>query len=373
MYRRSGTEMRVLILAPIGRDARLLAGTLEALGIEAAVVADAEALLRMLPEGVGSAIIAEEALRPASIQKLAEWVAAQPPWSDTPFLVLTSGGRPTRESHQRAEELQVLGNLTLIERPARPETVQSFIRAALRARMRQYEIRSRQEALLQANSDLEQFAHSASHDLREPLRSIGIYSELLSRNYANALDRKGVEFLGLILSAAKRMDSLLADLLAYAQVSSAAGETVEHVQAARPLEAALENLGGAIRESGADIHAGEMPVVRMRESHLAQLFQNLIGNAIKYRKEDDRLRIDLSATRAEGYWIFSVADNGIGIPPAHKENIFGIFKRLHTNGKYPGTGMGLAICQRIVERYGGRIWVESEPGRGSRFSFTVPE
>lgn len=373
MYRRSGTEMRVLILAPIGRDARLLAGTLESLGVDATIASNVEELLQMLPEGMGAAILAEEALNMGSIRKLAEWVEAQPPWSDAPFLVLTSSGRPTRESHQRAEELQALGNLTFIERPARPETVQSSIRTALRARMRQYEIRSRQEALLQANSDLEQFAHSASHDLREPLRSIGIYSEFLARNHANSLDEKGVEFLGLILSAAKRMDSLLADLLAYAHVSSAAEETVEHVQAARPLEAALENLGGAIQESGADIKAGEMPVVRMRESHLAQIFQNLIGNAIKYRKEGDGLRIDLSAVKAEGYWIFCVADNGIGIPPAHKENIFGIFKRLHTNGKYPGTGMGLAICQRIVERYGGRIWVESEPGRGARFSFTVPE
>ena len=373
MYRRSGTEMRVLILAPIGRDARLLAGTLEGMGIETAIAPDAEALLHMLPEGMGSAIIAEEALKPGSIQKLAQWVDAQPPWSDAPFVVLTSSGRPTRESHDRAEELQALGNLTFIERPARPDTVRSSVRTALRARMRQYEIRSRQEALLRANSDLEQFAHSASHDLREPLRSIGIYSELLLRDYANSVDKRGVEFLGLILSAAKRMDALLGDLLSYAHVSSFAAETVEHVEAAKPLEAALENLGVAIRESGAQIVTGEMPVVRMHESHLAQIFQNLIGNAIKYRKEDDRLRIDLSAARAEGYWIFNVADNGIGIPLAQKENIFGIFKRLHTNGKYPGTGMGLAICQRIVERYGGRIWVESEPGKGSQFSFTVPE
>jgi signal transduction histidine kinase len=372
MFRRSGTEMRVIILAPIGRDARLLAGTLAALEIETSIAPDSKGLLDMLPEGVGSAIIAEEALTRESIQALAGWLESQPPWSDAPFIVLTSSGRPTRESHHRAQELQAIGNFTLIERPVRPETVQSSVRAALRARMRQYEIRSRQEALLRANADLEQFAHSASHDLREPLRSIGVYSELLSRNYRGLLDQKGIEFLGFIQSAAKRMDTLLSDLLSYAHASSFAEETCEPVQATRPLEAALSNLAGAIQESDAQITIGEMPVVRMHESHLSQVFQNLIGNAIKYRKEHDRLLIELSASRAGGHWIFSIADNGIGVPSAYKETIFGIFKRLHTNSKYSGTGMGLAICQRIVERYRGRIWVESEPGQGSKFFFTIP-
>jgi len=364
--------MRVIILAPIGRDARLLAGTLAAMKIETTIAPDSKALLDMLPEGVGSAIIAEEALTTESIQALAGWLESQPPWSDTPFIVLTSSGRPTRESHHRAQELQGIGNFTLIERPVRPETVLSSVRAALQARMRQYEIRSRQEALLQANADLEQFAHSASHDLREPLRSIGIYSELLSRNYGVLLDERGIEFLGFIQSAAKRMDALLSDLLSYAHASSFAEETFEPVQAIRPLEAALNNLAGAIQESDAQITIGEMPVVRMHESHLSQIFQNLIGNAIKYRNEDARLCIQLSARKAEGHWIFSIADNGIGVPPAYKEAIFGIFKRLHTSGKYSGTGMGLAICQRIVERYRGRIWVESEPGQGSKFFFTIP-
>jgi signal transduction histidine kinase len=373
MFRRSGTEMRVLILAPIGRDARLLAGTLGALGIECANAPDAKALSAMLPDGIGAAIIAEEGLTRGSIAELAGWVAAQPPWSDTPFIVLTSAGRPTLESHRRAQELQALGNLTLIERPVRPETIQSSIRTALRARMRQYEIRSRQEALLRANADLEQFAHSASHDLREPLRTIGVYSELLSRDYGGLLDRKGSEFLRLINSSAKRMDGLLSDLLSYAHVSSFAGETVDRTEAARALETAMENLAVAIHESSAQITIGDMPAVRMHASHLAQVFQNLIGNAIKYRRDEDGLRIELFARRAEGYWIFTVADNGIGVPAAHKETIFGIFKRLHSNGKYPGNGMGLAICQRIVERYGGRIWVESEPGQGAQFSFTVPE
>jgi signal transduction histidine kinase len=372
MFRRSPVEMRVLILAPIGRDAALLAGTLAAMETETAIVLNAEALLELLRAGAGSVIIAEEALAYEHIEALGRWLSAQPPWSDMPFIVLTSGGKATRENHRRAQELQTLGNFTLIERPVRPETIQSSVRAALRARMRQYEIRSRQEALLQANADLEQFAYSASHDLREPLRSIAIYSELLEREYASLLDEKGEEFLGLVRAGAVRMDALLTDLLCYAHASSISEDTLEPVEAIRPLEAALENLGGAIRESGAQIVIADMPVVRMRESHLSQVFQNLLGNAIKYRKEDDRLVIRVTARRVETHWSFNVADNGIGVPAEYRETIFGIFKRLHANNKYSGTGMGLAICQRIVERYQGRIWVESEPGIGSTFIFTVP-
>ena len=373
MFLRSAFEMRVVILAPVGRDAALLAGTLAGMQIETAISCDVTSLLQMLGEGVGAAMIADEALTPALGSALADWLAEQPPWSDTPVIVLTSGGRPTQASQSRARHLQSLGNLTLIERPVRPETVQSSVQAALRARMRQYEIRSRQEALMQANADLEQFAHSASHDLREPLRSIGIYSDLIARNYGEALDDRGKEFLSLIQTGAKRMDSLLTDLLSYAHASSIAEETLEPIDARRPLDAALESLAGAIRESDATISVDEMPAVKMHQSHLSQVFPNLIGNAIKYRREDGRLRVEVSAKPAEnGLWVFRVEDNGIGVPFAYKETIFGIFKRLHTTSKYSGTGMGLAICKRIVERYRGRIWVESEPGQGSSFFFTVP-
>jgi len=238
--------------------------------------------------------------------------------------------------------------------------------------MRQYEVRNRQEALLQANADLEQFAHSASHDLREPLRSIGIASDLLAREFAdNVPDRTG-ELLQLIRGGVARMDALLGDLLSYAHASSITEEHLPPVAALRSVEVALENLTAAIRESGANITVGELPEVRVRESHLAQVFQNLLGNAIKYRRDDQAPAIEVLARKADSYWHFTVADNGIGIPAAYQEAIFGIFKRLHTNSKYSGTGMGLAICKRIVERYRGSIWVESEPGQGSRFSFRIP-
>lgn len=371
MFRRNAREMRVLILAPVGRDASLLASTLTPQA-EVAIAANVSGLLQMLADGVGVAIVAEEALNENAIASLGEWVAQQPPWSDTPFITLTWSGMPTRESHQKAKDLEQLGNIVLIERPVRPDTIVSSVRTALRARMRQYEIRSRQEALIQANADLEQFAHAASHDLREPLRTISIYSELLSREYASKLDERGSEFLTYIHSAAVRMNSLLHDLLAYSHASSIAEEDFEPISASRPLEAAMENLAAAIRESEATITIGELPKVKIRESHLSQIFQNLIGNAIKYQNENTRPMIDLSVHENNGRWVFTVADNGIGVPPAYKESIFGIFKRLHTASKYSGTGMGLAICKRIVERYRGTIWVESEPGKGSRFHFSLP-
>jgi signal transduction histidine kinase len=371
MYRRSDIEMRVCILAPVGRDSRLLADTLTSLKIDSAASDNAETLVHQLAEGAGAAIVAEEALSVERIKILAEWVSSQPPWSDLPFIILTYGGKPTPGSKRRARQFEILGNFTLLERPVRPETVQSSVRAALRARMRQYEMRRRQEELIQANADLEQFAHSASHDLREPIRSISVYGELLAKQYGKSLDDRGAEFLGHMQTAVRRMDALLADLLSYAHASSIPDQPPEPVCAAEPLKVALENLAGAIQESGAKITVGEMPAVRMRESHLEQLFQNLVGNAIKYRK-DEPLHVCLAATRQERFWLFHVEDNGIGIPAEYKETIFGIFKRLHTNNTYSGTGMGLAICQRIVERYRGRIWVESEPGRGATFLFTIP-
>jgi signal transduction histidine kinase len=373
MYRRSAVEMRVFILAPIGRDAALLSDTLAARQIDTGIAADRKDFLQMLAEGAGCAIITDEALTADTIPALTQWLASQPNWSDPPFIILTAGGSATRESHHRAQEIQMLGNCTLIERPARPDTIQSAVRSALRARMRQYEIRSRQEELLQANADLEQFAHSASHDLKEPIRSIGIYSELLAKDEKAVVDEKGREFLELIRSSARRMDELLSDLLAYAHASTIAEEAFEPAEAQHAVTAALENLSGAIRESDADITIGDLPRVRMRETHLSQIFQNLIGNAIKYRCKDNRLTIAISAEKTGRHWTFRVADNGIGIAPQYRETIFGIFKRLHSNREYSGTGMGLAICQRIVERYQGRIWVEPELRKGSTFLFTVPE
>jgi PAS domain S-box-containing protein len=228
-----------------------------------------------------------------------------------------------------------------------------------------------QDDLRRANYDLEQFAFSASHDLQEPLRSIKIYSELLSRRHADLINEEAKTFLTFVQQGATRMEMLVRDLLTYTQ-ASAVEHTDAMVDANDAFETALANLAGAISETGANITADSLPTVAVHKLHLQQLFQNIISNAIKYRSPDRLAAVRIVAKRQYGFWAFAISDNGIGIDPQYKENIFGLFKRLHTTDQYSGTGIGLALCRRIVDRYGGRIWVDSEPGQGSTFRFTLP-
>ena len=230
--------------------------------------------------------------------------------------------------------------------------------------------RSEQE-LRHANQNLEQFAYSVSHDLREPVRSIHIYSELLAMRCRGKLDEEATRCLDYLQSGAGRLESLVQDLLAYTQ-ASLIEMTEEHVDANQCLAAALANLAAAIGESGAQIETAPLPPVPVSATHLEQLFQNLIGNAIKYCRSDTAPAISIAAERQKEGWLLSVRDNGIGIAREHQDQVFGLFKRLHSRKEYSGSGLGLAICRRIVERYDGRIWVESEPGQGSTFYFTLP-
>jgi PAS domain S-box-containing protein len=238
-------------------------------------------------------------------------------------------------------------------------------------RVRQEEaLREANAALQRANADLQQFAYSASHDLQEPLRMVTIYSELLQEQFGNKLGSTGEEYLGYTVKGAMRIGSLLRDLRTYMQVSMTEEEPKEDVDAGAALEKALANLEIAVNDSGASISHTALPRVGMHEFQLAQVFQNLIGNAIRYRRDLPPC-VHIAAERQGDAWLFSVKDNGIGIEPQYKEQVFGIFKRLHSTAD-SGTGMGLAICQRIIERAGGRIWVESELGSGSTFYFTIP-
>jgi PAS domain S-box-containing protein len=230
-----------------------------------------------------------------------------------------------------------------------------------------------EDELRRVNQDLEQFAFSASHDLQEPLRGIRIYSELLTKRYSGNLDEEALEFLGYVSNGAARAEMLVRDLLAYTKISKFDKAPAEETDANEALASTLANLAGSIAETGAQITSDPLPPVRVHATHLQQLFQNLIGNAIKYRSRERTPAVHITAERQKGYCTFAVSDNGIGIEPKYKESVFGMFKRLHTNDEYAGTGIGLAICQRIVERYQGRIWVESEPGQGSTFRFMLPE
>jgi PAS domain S-box-containing protein len=234
-----------------------------------------------------------------------------------------------------------------------------------------HEQKEREEELRQANEDLQQFAYSASHDLQEPIRNVAVYSEIVAKRYNDLLDADGRQFLGFLTEGGRRLATLINDLLTYTRVGVIDGNMTP-VDSSTALQHALSSLAEAIRENGATVTCDTLPQVYMSESHLQQVFQNLIGNALKYRTADPP-QIHISAARLGTAWRFSVKDNGIGIDPHYKEVIFGVFKRLHRDQKYSGTGIGLAICQRVVERYGGRIWVESSPGQGATFFFTVPE
>jgi len=231
-------------------------------------------------------------------------------------------------------------------------------------------LRRSNEELSLVNEDLSQFARSASHDLREPLRMISIYTQLLGRKLKDQLDVEAQEYLHYVLSGARRMEDLIRDLLTFTQVSSVGEGPAPPIDAGEALQSALSNLAAAIEDAGASITYSSLPSVRIPRVHLTQLFQNLIGNAVKYKSTAPHIRIDVE--RCQDQWRFSVQDNGIGIAEHHREQIFGLFKRLHPQSEYSGTGLGLAICQRIIQRAGGRIWVESEPGQGSTFFFTLP-
>jgi len=232
------------------------------------------------------------------------------------------------------------------------------------------ELRVANRALARANEDLNQFAFAASHDLQEPLRMITSYSQLLMKGYRGQLDGEAATCIEFITEGTKRMRELLADLLAYTQVTGDGQEVVAPVDLNDVFHAAVENCKAAIDEAKASVTSDRLPAVQGYEPHFVQLFQNLVSNALKYRSEQPP-RIHVSAAMQNSLWRIAVNDNGIGIAPEYHRQIFGVFKRLH--GKViPGTGIGLAICQRVVERYGGQIWVESQVGQGATFEFTLP-
>jgi len=201
---------------------------------------------------------------------------------------------------------------------------------------------------------------------------IGSYTQLLERRYSDKLDADAREFMGFIVDGATRMKQLIEDLLAYSRVGTR-GKELRAIAAQEALDRALVNLRAAIESSDAQITHDALPRVNADDTQLIQLFQNLIGNAIKFRKKDETLRIHVGVKEEKDEWRFSISDNGIGIERQYFERIFMVFQRLHTRDEYPGTGIGLAICKKVVDRHGGRIWVESVQGKGSTFVFTLPK
>jgi light-regulated signal transduction histidine kinase (bacteriophytochrome) len=224
--------------------------------------------------------------------------------------------------------------------------------------------------LVRSNKELEQFAYVSSHDLQEPLRMVASFTELLAKRYQDKLDKEANEFIAYAVEGARRMQALIEDLLVYSRVTTRAHPFSE-VNAESALDETLANLKLTIDENRVQVTRDALPMVFADHAQLIQLFQNLLANAIKFKGERAP-QIHISCQEKAKEWEFCLRDNGIGIAKGDYERIFVIFQRLHTRGEYPGTGVGLAVCKKIVERHGGRIWVESEFGKGSAFYFTLP-
>jgi signal transduction histidine kinase len=262
-----------------------------------------------------------------------------------------------RRVQERTSELQKSNKLLGIEVEERRQAEASLM--------------LRSEELARSNTELEQFAYVASHDLQEPLRMVASYVQLIEKRYQDKLDSDGREFIEFAVDGAKRMQVLIEDLLAYSRITTRA-EPFQSTDCEEVLEVVTDNLQMTIQESGARITHSSLPTVMGDVTQLRQLFQNLISNAIKFRG-DTAPEVHVDVEPQEDSWLISVQDNGIGIETQHLDRIFLLFQRLHGRGSYPGTGLGLAICRKIVERHGGTIWAESEPGTGTKFSFTIPK
>jgi light-regulated signal transduction histidine kinase (bacteriophytochrome) len=284
-----------------------------------------------------------------------------------PMIVLT--GQGDRLIDMRAMEVGAADYI--VKGKIDAATLERAIRYALERGRLLGELNRQKDELARSNAELQQFAYVASHDLQEPLRMVSSYLQLIQRRYGGKLGSDADEFIAFAVDGANRMRNLINDLLTYSRVGTRAKD-FRATSTEEALRLGLANLKVAIEESGAKVTYDKMPDVVADDSQLVQLFQNLVGNAIKFRG-DKAPEVHVVAQPNGRECVFGVRDNGIGIDPKHTERIFQVFQRLHDRTQYPGTGIGLSICKKIVERHGGRIWVESAPGQGATFWFSVPQ
>jgi len=261
----------------------------------------------------------------------------------------------------------------LVKGQVESKLLERSIKYSIERKKAEKELKETVEELKRSNDELQQFAYITSHDLQEPLRTIASYTQLIERRYRDKLDDNADEFFDFIVEAAVRMKDMIQGLLYYSRVGTRGGEFMS-TNTEKLLETVLSNLNAAIEENDAVITHDALPAVVVDEGQFIQLFQNIISNSIKFRKGNTSPKVHISVYKDENMneYVFAIADNGIGIEPQYFDRIFEVFKRLHTRVEYEGTGIGLSISKRIIERHGGRMWVESEPGVGSVFYFTLP-
>jgi light-regulated signal transduction histidine kinase (bacteriophytochrome) len=277
-----------------------------------------------------------------------------------PDLILTDDNLGQWRGMEALEILRQMGLKipTILDRLAQPEESM------------QSELAKKVKELARSNEELQQFAFVASHDLQEPLRMVSTYTTILAEQYSGKLDEKADKYIHYIVDGAMRMQTLIRDLLEFSRAGRG-DNGLTSTDSAAEVGIVISNLEGAIRETGAVVTCSHLPVVLARAFQLRQVFQNLVGNAIKFHDGEPPV-IQVSAERTQGEWVFSVTDNGISIAPENVQKIFAIFQRLHTRAEYPGNGIGLAICKKIVEQHGGQIWVEPQATQGATFKFTWP-
>jgi signal transduction histidine kinase len=375
-------EESILVLAPTGADGANVRTLLANAGFEARPCRDLDDVCAQLADGAGALLLAEEALRVPRLGALIDQLQKQPSWSDVPLIVITTGGDTTNASVRAYTAFGPSANLTLVERPFRAITLISTMRTALRSRRRQYEVRDlldqleekvreRTTRLEQTVSELEAFSYSVSHDLRAPLRAMRGYSEILLQEYAPKLDQTGADYLKRILAASERLDRLVQDILRY---SRCAREKIE----CGPVN--LENLIGEVVGEYPAFHppnaevvvAGPLLPVWGHSPSLTQVISNLLSNAVKFVRPGRAPKIKIWTEPAGSRVRVLFNDNGIGIAPENFEKIFRMFERLTPGNQYDGTGIGLAIVAKAIERMGGTLGVDSVVGRGSTFWFELP-
>jgi two-component system, sensor histidine kinase and response regulator len=328
-------------------------------GFDVKEAATGEEALRLASEFKPEAVLLDINLPDVSGLEVCRRLKSSPLTSRIVVLHLTASSTSPRDMVNGLDG----GADSYMTEPVEPAVLIATIRALLRARQAE-------EALRRSNEELQQFAYMVSHELSEPLRMVASYTQLLAKRYAGKLDPEADDHIAITISAAKRMQSFVQDVLSF--LSAGAPEhLVEPVSTEAVLAAALFELQLIVGESGAVVTHDPLPTVAGNEAGLVRLFANLIGNSIKYRRADTP-HIYISAAERRGFWQFEFRDNGIGIDPEYWDRIFTVFKRLHGR-EYPGSGVGLALCKRVVENHGGTIWLESIPGEGSTFYFTIPK